>query len=113
MKWVSIILALYVLGLSVWPCADEALPTNRQERGAVLIAASVPVPDPVHDHHDACTPFCTCACCAATISIVPHVNYSVVPTVELVPIATAIFQYIPVHWASPLSAIWQPPQLRV
>ena len=109
----TIILALYVLGLSVWPCADEAMSTNRQERGAVAIAASVPVPVPVHDHHDACTPFCTCACCAATINIAPHFNYNVMPMVELVPIATAIFQYVPVQWASPLSAIWQPPQRRV
>ncbi|WP_310587713.1 DUF6660 family protein [Fibrella rubiginis] len=104
----TIILALYVLGLSVWPCADAALPANRQEQGAVLIAASAPV----HDNHDACTPFCTCACCTATISITPHFSYSVMPMVELVPIATAIFQYVPLHWASPLSAIWQPPQLR-
>lgn len=66
-----------------------------------------------HHEHDACTPFCTCTCCAATITVIPQPSHTLTSLVEIVPIAVAGFSYASAHPLDPITAIWQPPQLRV
>lgn len=66
-----------------------------------------------HHEHDQCTPFCSCACCAATITLVSRFHYSLIPSVELIPIDVTTFRYVSAPLADHLSAIWQPPQFRV
>lgn len=114
-KWWTTFLAFYLLCLSLWPCADEFPPIMGQgQRGYVVLAAdSLSQPGQPHEQHDQCTPFCTCACCAATITVIPRFSYSLAPSSEAPSIAVAAFQYISLDWSAPLSAIWQPPQLRV
>ncbi|RYC66459.1 hypothetical protein EQG79_29205 [Spirosoma sordidisoli] len=114
MKWFTVILSVYLLGLSLWPCADEPLLPVGQPGIAMILSASTTESDASHHHeHDQCTPFCTCACCAATITTAPQFHYSLTPSCELIPIDVASFHYVSAPLADPLSAIWQPPKLRV
>lgn len=112
-KWLTIILALYLLGLSLWPCADEMLSKFGQESTVVLTKADIPYPGSSHEHHDQCTPFCTCTCCATIITVAGHFSYSIIGSVAIVPLAATNFRYTSPHWADMLSAIWQPPKLKV
>ncbi|WP_460963722.1 DUF6660 family protein [Spirosoma litoris] len=81
---------------------------------AMILSASITESNTGHHHeHDACTPFCTCACCAATITISPRFQYSPTHSVKIVSIAVAAFGYASDHPFDPITAIWQPPQLRV
>ncbi|NEU67492.1 DUF6660 family protein [Spirosoma agri] len=113
MKWLTTFLAFYLLGLSLWPCADDTPPTSGPGNYVVLTNAPVPQSGSTHEHHDQCTPFCSCTCCAATISITPNFSYALAHSVEITGIAAVAFPYVSLHWADPLSAIWQPPKLRV
>lgn len=113
-KWLTIILSVYFLGLSLWPCADKPLLPVGQSGIAMILSASTTESDTGHHHeHDACTPFCTCACCAATIAVAPRFQYSPTHSVKIVPIVVATFNYASDHPFDPITAIWQPPQLRV
>lgn len=114
MKWLTVILSVYLLGLSLWPCADEPLLPVGQSEIAMILSASTTESDASHHHeHDACTPFCTCACCAATITVVPQFHYVPTHSVEIIPIAVAAFSSASDHPFDPITAIWHPPQLRV
>ncbi|WP_460934560.1 DUF6660 family protein [Spirosoma humi] len=114
MKWLTTILAFYLLTLSLWPCADEPLPVARQAEPAMTLSVSTTESGGAHHHeHDACTPFCTCACCAATITVSPQSSHTLTSPVEIVPIAVTRFSYASAHPLDPITAIWQPPQLRV
>ncbi|WP_310589072.1 DUF6660 family protein [Fibrella forsythiae] len=110
-KWLTLILSVYLLGLSLWPCSDGPLLLDGQTEQAMIVAAAGS--ERSHHEHDRCTPFCTCACCAVTITVVSRFHYSLLPSVDLVTIAVALFTYAPVHPLNPITAIWQPPQLRV
>ena len=63
MKWLYIILSIYVVSLSVLPCADEAGDVN-------AINASVADHGDTHDDNcsDDCSPFCSCSCCGVSIN---------------------------------------------
>ena len=111
-KWLTTLLSVYLLGLSLWPCADEVLSPAGEERGTVLTALNASTPDASHPDHDQCTPFCTCACCAVTITVVPQLTYTLTASVDLDRVAAARFAYEPLPWADPLTTIWQPPKRR-
>lgn len=114
MKWLTTILTFYLLALSLWPCADEPLFVAKQTDKAVFTAAAASTPVSSHEHeHDQCTPFCTCTCCAAMLTVVPRFQYSLIASVEIVPTVVAAFNYASAHPLDPITAIWQPPQLRV
>ncbi|MGF7218723.1 hypothetical protein GGR92_004902 [Spirosoma lacussanchae] len=114
MKWLTTLLAFYLLALSLWPCTDEPLPTTGQA-GRVMVASATPTESEQAHHHeqDACSPFCICACCAATLTVAPRFQYSLSPSVENAPAAVAGFSYASEHPLDPITAIWQPPQLQV
>ncbi|ADB42722.1 DUF6660 family protein [Spirosoma linguale] len=113
MKWFTILFSVYLLGLSLWPCADELLFPAGQSEIAVL-SPTTPSSNTDRTHqNDACTPFCTCACCAATITVAPRSQYALLPSNEIVPISVATFSYASAHPLTIVTAIWQPPKLRV
>ena len=112
-KWFTTILSLYLIGLSLWPCSDERLPVFGQESVAMVVSSESPQTGSSNAHHDQCTPFCTCACCAATLSVLLRSSYTLSPLINGVTISTDHFTYVPMHWADPHAAIWQPPQIRV
>lgn len=113
-KWLWLILSLYLLGLSVMPCADETqLPVYEPGIGPYLSTVHT-ASETSHPHeHDACSPFCSCVCCAVTITTVSRFLYSLLPTVEILPTDAVSFHYVSAYLADPLFAIWQPPKVRV
>ncbi len=79
----------------------------------MVISTEIPQPGQSHQHEDQCTPFCTCTCCATTLTNLLRFGYSLLPPTNGVAISTDHFTYVPTHWATPYAAIWQPPQIRV
>ncbi|WP_394340435.1 DUF6660 family protein [Marinoscillum furvescens] len=58
MKFLTIILSFFLLGLSLVPCADETEPDS--------VEISYEESGSDHDHNkseDLCSPFCVCNCC--------------------------------------------------
>lgn len=63
-KIISIILSIVILSMVLMPCADEPV-SSAESQSTILLDHS-----DNHDaeHHDLCSPFCSCECC--------HSNYS-------------------------------------
>lgn len=93
-----------MLLLSGLPCGDA-------DECRELAAGSVSTTAGHKDHQrqkDNCTPFCTCACCAAPVSLQQHVLYKFERP------AFAANKYPVIHisfTSSDLSSVWQPPRL--
>ncbi|MCW3465148.1 DUF6660 family protein [Chitinophaga nivalis] len=106
MKWLVIILSLYVLTLSAIPCCGDDYCCEEQ---AVLIGCGQEHQD--HDDHNKpelpCSPFFSCNTCHGVV--VPDITKSVP---EGVPLPRNTYYD---HAAQPLpefaASIWQPPQL--
>lgn len=69
MRFISIILMMYVMVLTLIPCSDhlfESSNTQHQHKH------SENQKDHQHENHDCgkdtCTPFCTCSCCGIALS---------------------------------------------
>jgi hypothetical protein len=58
-------LACYVLSLVLTPCVDQLF--TGQETTCVQYASGMD--DSHSDHHDACSPFCTCSCCNVSMEV--------------------------------------------
>nr|WP_293833047.1 DUF6660 family protein [uncultured Arsenicibacter sp.] len=103
-----LLMGLYLLMLSVLPCADGAL--------HVKVSASLPaqiMPDGHdHDQHqaagDLCSPLCTCACCGTTILPLTLFAFTCTPP------AASVHQ-VPVTGTAALPdvalSLWQPPKI--
>jgi hypothetical protein len=59
MRFFKIILAVYIVALSLVPCSDGM----GNGDGIVKIAASAHSNTDHPDHAETCTPFCNCTCC--------------------------------------------------
>lgn len=97
------LLAFLVLSISILPCADGATLADTELDHYELTQS-----DPKSDNHqDACSPFCTCNCCA---------SLSVMCTVTTVYAVTVCHHlkhasFIEARTHSIALPIWQPPQL--
>jgi hypothetical protein len=66
-KLVALFLSLYIVFLTVQPCVDHDLkPPGLQ---CQQIHATTPASESSADHHDACSPFCTCSCCSLSMAV--------------------------------------------
>ena len=104
MKIFAFIMAFTVIVLSVLPCMDESEFNN--VKGTTAIAKANSQQD--HRDSDNCSPFCSCACCSASVTY--HLfGYSY--------ILKSQFQEkkYPAYKSSAYSgisfSIWQPPKL--
>ena len=104
MRRLTFIWATFILLLSCLPCADiSALPDVKVK---TTLAQSVDQHED-HTNEDACSPFCSCACCA---------THSVVHPPLYVPLAamTHADRHTVFHASNEatevLQAIWQPPK---
>ena len=107
MKFLQIILAIYLVALSCFPCADVEV--NSLTHSSQEIAAD-------HGNHshdkenDLCPPFCVCTCCGQQIF-----NFSQEITFEFRNISLEIAAQIPSCKSTLTShffgSIWQPPQI--
>lgn len=103
MKFFVFIFSFYILALSCLPCGDRQECNVKAEQ---KITASTPHQE--HQHQtEACTPFCSCACCAAA-SFHQPVMYA--KTNGLV-FQKLTFYYNDDFLSYDFHSIWQPPRI--
>ena len=102
---VSLVLAVIVMVISFYPCADRYVSSKTQVESAVTAVAETQHGD---DLQDGCSPFCACVCCAVSVDLTLP-NYAI--PVVLQPLITekSILPYPFVE--SIVYHIWQPPKL--
>ena len=106
MKWITIILSIYLLALSNFPCAD--LEVNSAAHKTAQFSS-----DANHSHdkqNDLCSPFCTCNCCGAqvlTYQFADSFHFQAVYSIITIQLPT----YKSVYTSSFFGSIWQPPQI--
>jgi len=104
MKFIAFIMAFLVLALSVMPCADNG---NFMDEGKSKKGLTNSSHEQNNSEDDACSPFCTCTCCAgfsinhfiAVLTITSNYENNHTST------------FLPSDVTGIASAIWQPPQL--
>ena len=102
MKIIALIMAFLVLALSVMPCAD----TNAM--GANAITKISKQSQPQEDNHtDACSPFCTCTCCAG----IAFLSALKKPALVSAPNSPVYSSIITPRLFSIALPVWQPPKL--
>lgn len=74
-KFISYILSIYMLALSLVPCSDGMdFMHSDCDTDTEVVDNSHNHSD--HDHEDLCTPFCICACCGSMAMIPTTIDYS-------------------------------------
>ena len=101
MRLFAFILSIFLLGLSVVPCADEARPDSTEI--SILNADGDHDPESDDDH---CSPFCVCQCCHSHF-VVNHVSY---PNLISIHNMVEITVYLAFFSKGCLDSILQPPQ---
>jgi hypothetical protein len=97
MKIITYILALTILGLSVYPCSDGLDCDEEQEATSHNHS---------EDEEDDCPPFCVCACCGS--------NYTESKVKIIEPIIEQVNYWFNFHYSfhyafSYQSTVWHPP----
>ncbi|MEN2401168.1 DUF6660 family protein [Flavobacterium sp. MC2016-06] len=105
MKWITIILSIYLIALSNMPCADMEVNS--------IVHQTAQFSSESHSHdkdNDLCSPFCACNCCGAQIlSYQSSISYNF-PIVYNA-ISVAVPDYKSVFISNFYGSIWQPPQI--
>ncbi len=101
MKYIAVILSVYVMVLTAMPCADvHAADTNSA-------SLELLVQNQNHTNNvDLCSPFCFCHCCQ-TLSF-PTFYVSLISHIEMV---TLKIPFKESRFSYPFSSIWQPPKI--
>jgi hypothetical protein len=101
-KILTSILSVYLLLLSVYPCADENSCADKTDSGnSVFFTANE------HENAESCTPFCVCSCCQFSKTC----NCIKLKSPE--PLADHYAEEIQQQLSEIYFPIWQPPQLSV
>lgn len=106
MKWITIILSVYLMALSNMPCAD--MEVNSAAHKTARFSS-----EDNHSHdkdNDLCSPFCACNCCGAQVlsyQTTVTFDFSVVNPI----ISIQLPNYNSVFASSFYGSIWQPPQI--
>lgn len=109
MKWLNIILSIYLIILSCMPCTDDVVNVDVSNSSHSELTLN-------HENHshddkeDTCPPFCICNCCGIQV-----MTYSAIVTFDF-PFTFKKIQPKHTFYKSTLSSsffgrIWQPPQL--
>jgi len=104
MKFFTLLFSLYMLGLSCFPCGDSEECAVKDDT-TISSAAN-------HNGHsqdtEHCTPFCTCSCCAVSVSLQTIASYKIPKRV----FADKNYPAYEISYTEQISiAIWQPPKL--
>ena len=105
-KWINLILSIYLVVLSCLPCAD----TLENE----TIAHTSEIVSKDNQSHekglDLCAPFCSCNCCAVQVlNSAPAVTW--IFNVETTLIKKPLSSYHSILTSNFYGSIWQPPQI--
>ena len=98
-------MAFLVLALSFFPCSDGFSSVNSTAKESVITKNAESTEQ--HTHQDACTPFCTCSCCASVVTG----RVSVFETPFNLPLSKKQTGYFPSSICDISLPVWQPPQL--
>jgi hypothetical protein len=101
MKQMAIFFALYLLALTVMPCADNEKVSDAH--------AEYHQSTDGHDHseeEDFCSPLCVCNCCRTNITITQL--FSFVPEIK---VKKEFVDFYRVQQSGPVYSIWQPPKI--
>ena len=101
MKYVAVILSVYVLVLTAMPCVD----VYAANTDSVSIELTKQNPNPANDV-ELCSPFCFCHCCQ-TLSFPSFFQISFINLVK-VPLNIELKE---LSFSSPIAPIWQPPKI--
>ncbi|WP_026729550.1 DUF6660 family protein [Flavobacterium denitrificans] len=106
MKWITVLLSIYLMALSNMPCADMEVNSAMHKTAQFSSETN-------HSHdkdNDLCSPFCACNCCGAQV-----LSYQTVAVFEFVTVHNLISIPLPSYnsvFASDFyGSIWQPPQI--
>lgn len=111
MKFLNIILSIYLVALSCLPCADLEVSSAAHTDAHEL--AKTTHDSEGHSHgndKDLCSPFCSCNCCGSQIVSYFNVmscNFTVVSK----EIKTQLPSYTSKFTSNFYGSIWQPPQI--
>lgn len=100
MKYIAVILSVYVMVLTAIPCNDVHAGTN---------SATLELSEQSQNHTsdvDLCSPFCFCHCCQ-TLSFPSFFSISFINMVEI----TLDIKFKEPAFSSPVASIWQPPKI--
>ncbi|MGB5982599.1 MAG: DUF6660 family protein [Nonlabens sp.] len=101
MKWMVAILSMYLLGLNLIPCGDDAIEHDSVENTCNQ--------EPQEHDDDLCSPFCCCSCCSIPALDLDTAN------LEWTPVSIEInlhsMYYKNPFWDQFNGWILQPPQL--
>ncbi|WET03165.1 DUF6660 family protein [Flavobacterium sp. YJ01] len=106
MKWIAIILSVYLMALSNMPCADMEVNSAMHKTAQFSSEEN-------HSHdkeNDLCSPFCACNCCGAQVlSYQTPITFEFPQTDHL--ILSPLPSYNSILASNFYGSIWQPPQL--
>ncbi|MFC4389669.1 DUF6660 family protein [Flavobacterium quisquiliarum] len=106
MKWIAIIMSIYLMALSNMPCAD--MEVNSAMHKTAQFAS-----EDNHSHdkdNDLCSPFCACNCCGAQVlSYQTPANFEFPAPYNLISIPLPTYQSVFI--SDFYGSIWQPPQI--
>lgn len=104
MKFIAVILSVYVLVLTSAPCADECISIS--ETDGISFSQGQVENSNSSAEADLCSPFCFCNCCQF-LSLPEYSNFSLITT----PLQSVEIAFIANFFASPVIGFWRPPKL--
>ena len=104
MKFLGFIFAVYLLTLSCLPCGDM---NECNDKAAQTISATTDHQQHKHSK-EACTPFCSCSCCAASGF---YVSFSKTQSPKLFQQSEKYPSHNISFLSQEFSSIWQPPKI--
>ena len=78
MKYLAVILSIYIIALNLVPCEDNWIFDNV---GTTEISQVID-DDHQHQNSDFCSPFCSCQCCQMTLSNIILADYNPNPIIS-------------------------------
>ena len=106
MKAIAFFMAFYILVLSAVPCNDMHNKCNSKNAKTELTQNH----DHQQDKDDNCTPFCTCACCSASVVALDFAPFRIKKPAEFSitkKITIRNFSFVSNYFGN----IWQPPKI--
>ncbi|MCV9926756.1 hypothetical protein OIU83_03805 [Flavobacterium sp. LS1R49] len=107
MKWINIILSVYLIVLSCLPCADTLASETKTHTNEIVSKTD----SQSHEKGlDLCAPFCSCNCCAAQVlTAAPTITWFF--NEDTILIKKPLSSYHSILASNFYGSIWQPPQI--
>lgn len=103
MKIIRFLISFYIAALSVLPCNDIMAHNDHEKMDSEVIEQTHTEDT---SHEDVCTPFCTCSCCGAVLSLPSKIEYVLTKPIAL---SNYIFPYQLNYTFNFIKGVWHPP----